>query len=450
MKSRQGFREYLLLAPMKKVLILAYDFPPNTSVGGQRPYSWLKYFHRYGYYPIVVTRHWDEGLKTPEDMIRSSAVRDVTDTVTDTGRLIRVPYTSNLRDRLIILQGKNHFSLFRKLISFCNYLGQYFTFSLDPSAAIYREAKKIAATEKIDLIIATGKPFVLFRYAYILNKKFSIPWIADYRDGWADSYNRKNDTLFNRLLNKTELCLERKFTKNITCLTTVTPFLAKKISETVCKPGHLILNGADVSLYANKKEQNNIFTVSYTGILYNFPYMKMFEDAFKLFIATYPEKDKIFLFVGIDLQKNPSFDTVYRLAQQYPDYIKILPRVDVQTAADLHQQSHVLLNFIPRNEYMVMPVKTFGYAAARRPAIVVETIPNDDVFFMPDRDIQYFARNAGQMYKLFEKFYMTYKSGKEVITSITNEEIQSFSRESRARQYAELIDTYLSLNDTGI
>ena len=44
---------------MKKVLILAYDFPPYVSVGGLRPYSWYKYFKEFGLYPVIVTRQWD-------------------------------------------------------------------------------------------------------------------------------------------------------------------------------------------------------------------------------------------------------------------------------------------------------------------------------------------------------------------------------------------------------
>ena len=39
---------------MKKVLILAYDFPPYVSVGGLRPYSWYKYFHEFGLYSVFV------------------------------------------------------------------------------------------------------------------------------------------------------------------------------------------------------------------------------------------------------------------------------------------------------------------------------------------------------------------------------------------------------------
>ena len=44
---------------MKKVLILAYDFPPYVSVGGLRPHAWYKYLKEFGVEPIVVTRQWE-------------------------------------------------------------------------------------------------------------------------------------------------------------------------------------------------------------------------------------------------------------------------------------------------------------------------------------------------------------------------------------------------------
>jgi hypothetical protein len=49
---------------MKKLLILAYDFPPYVSVGavlslskyGLRPYNWYRYLKAYDVEPIVITR----------------------------------------------------------------------------------------------------------------------------------------------------------------------------------------------------------------------------------------------------------------------------------------------------------------------------------------------------------------------------------------------------------
>ena len=44
---------------MKKVLILAYDFPPYVSVGGMRPYNWYRYLKEFDVEPVVITRQWE-------------------------------------------------------------------------------------------------------------------------------------------------------------------------------------------------------------------------------------------------------------------------------------------------------------------------------------------------------------------------------------------------------
>ncbi len=428
---------------LKKILILAYDFPPNTFVGGQRPYSWLQYLCEFGYYPIVVTRHWDGDLTRIEDHLCNSTNQQVSVEKTARGKLIRVPYRSNLRDRLIIKQGKDNPTLFRKIVSLSFYLGQYFTTVLDPINAIYQQAQKVISQEKIELIIATGEPFVLFKHAFLLSRDNNIPWIADYRDGWTDNYTREYSGILQKLLTKIELSRERKYTSNALCIISVTPFLKDKISETTHLPGYWISNGMDVELFNQKVIQNKLFTIAYTGFLYDFPYMEIFETAFKKFIAAYPEKDKQFLFVGIGVTKNSSSESIRHLVEHYPDYIKILPRVSVKESAIIQQKAHVLLNLIPHNLHKTLPVKMFGYAAARRPVIAVETDPRDDIFFFPNRDIQTFARTAEDLFALLVKYYQMYLSGKEITTSITDEEIEGLSRKARVRELAEVLDHYL-------
>ena len=54
---------------MKKVLILAYDFPPNNSIGSQRPYSWYQHFINNQLYPVIITRHWDSNIISEIDCI---------------------------------------------------------------------------------------------------------------------------------------------------------------------------------------------------------------------------------------------------------------------------------------------------------------------------------------------------------------------------------------------
>ena len=52
-------------------------------------------------------------------------------------------------------------------------------------------------------MIATGAPYLLFSFAYLLNKKFGIKWIADYRDDWRrereEREERENRRRFNNV-----------------------------------------------------------------------------------------------------------------------------------------------------------------------------------------------------------------------------------------------------------
>ncbi len=62
---------------MKRLLILAYDFPPYVSVGGLRPYAWYKYLKEFGVNLLdSAARHnrkitEDEAYALSDKMIRS-------------------------------------------------------------------------------------------------------------------------------------------------------------------------------------------------------------------------------------------------------------------------------------------------------------------------------------------------------------------------------------------
>ena len=61
---------------------------------------------------------------------------------------------------------------------------KYRTFIADHTRELFYEADNYLSKNKVDFIIATGEPWVSFRYAHLLSKKHNIPWASDYRDGW--------------------------------------------------------------------------------------------------------------------------------------------------------------------------------------------------------------------------------------------------------------------------
>ena len=167
---------------MKKVLILAYDFPPYVSVGGLRPSYWYENFKEMGLFPIVITRNWNPIHGNALDYIQPSKTKEIEIEETGKGILIKTPYKATLSNRLTLKGKKDPISnLLKKTSTGWNEIGQWFL-PIGTKYELYKAAKNFLKDNKVDVIIATGDPFILFKYASKLSKKFNIPWVADYRD----------------------------------------------------------------------------------------------------------------------------------------------------------------------------------------------------------------------------------------------------------------------------
>src|SRR5690348_3534506 len=99
---------------MIKVLILAYDFPPYVSVGGFRPYSWSKYMHESGAFPVVVTRQWGNKYGNHLDYIAPSDSPETIFERSEKNIIIRTPYAANFSNKLLLKYGDSKFRLLRK------------------------------------------------------------------------------------------------------------------------------------------------------------------------------------------------------------------------------------------------------------------------------------------------------------------------------------------------
>ena len=147
-----------------KVLILAYDFPPFVSVGALRPYSWFRYLGEFGIEPVVITRQWANHYGDERDYIAPSDTPRVEVEESGFGTIVRTPYAPNLSNRLLLSAGPTRNRLVRKLITAWYEIGQYYA-TIGPKAELYLAARRYLMEHKVGAIIATGEPFVLFKYA---------------------------------------------------------------------------------------------------------------------------------------------------------------------------------------------------------------------------------------------------------------------------------------------
>ncbi|MFH1001287.1 MAG: hypothetical protein V1783_10670, partial [Bacteroidota bacterium] len=314
---------------MKKLLILAYDFPPYTSMGAQRPYGWYLSLKSYSWEPTIITRHWPAEYHAKEDYNKNCRQK-ITCEKSHLGTIIRVPYKANLRDKIIVTHGFNRLSLIRKLLTTIYSVLQHLSFIFDNKSGIYFEAKKILAQQKFDYIIASGEPFILFRYAYKLAEKFHTPWIADYRDCWSDNFEVNRQGGLNRLLHKSYFrFFERRYVNNAIIITTAAPYFKNQLNLLFPeKKIYVVFNGYNEDEYeiniSNISNQNLI--IAFGGTIYPFQPLELFFEGLKKWLVKPINPNLKIFFYGADYsieQKNRILNFDDKLRQ----YIITTPRL---------------------------------------------------------------------------------------------------------------------------
>lgn len=357
---------------MKKALILAYDFPPYNSIGGQRPYAWLKYFREFGLEPVVVTRHWDREITGPDDCNLPSINQNVTEETSSFGRVIRAPFFPSKRDRLI---SKTDLPtvLLRKTLSVWQLLTEHHIAASDNKRTILEQARKYLQKNKVDVIIACGEPFVLFRYAADLSKEFNTPWIGDYRDGWSTNY-RWDDAKFYGLIQKSvQQSVEKKVISTATLLTTAAPSFSERLAKLTGRNESeipVIYNGYFEEKFDLKVQPKlkNRFSIAHAGTLYYFQRVETFLKGLNLFLEKHPEKEIDVNFYGLNFYP-AQIDRIKRTAGKASvHFIDKLPHE--QMLAEL-ASSHVQLLVATPEKHQIY-AKVFDYIANGRPILMVE------------------------------------------------------------------------------
>ena len=350
---------------MKKVLILAYDFPPYVSVGGLRPYAWYNYLKEFGLEPIVVTRQWGNAHGNHLDYISAGSSKQTIVEVSEHGTIIRSPYKPNFANRLLLKHGDHRYRFLRKSIS-AYYEFAQFLLPIGPKIELYKAAKHFLKNNQVDAIIATGDPFVLFRYASKLSKAFNIPWIADYRDPWSH-----NEEAQKTMIQKTwNTYMEKKTVSTASLISTVSKFVHSKIETLIPnKPFIISPNGYDtlaIDQIKNIKQNDDELCISFVGTIYNWHPVESFLRVANEFVTEHPEAKIRFKFYGTNLT-----DELNRmLSEQFPNlkaHVLITPKMQNQELLEKLASDHVMILF---NYYSYMGTKIFDYLGIRRKMIL--------------------------------------------------------------------------------
>ena len=226
---------------MKKVLFIAYYFPPLGGSGVQRSLKFVKYLAEFGWQPVVlsVNHKFTRWIKD------ASLLQEIPEEV----KIYRTP-TLELNWLFKALWGL-------RLPKLVTWLQRHL---LIPDSEITwlpfakRCIRRIVAEHKIDLVYITGAPFSAMLLGPYVKAEFNLKYVVDFRDEWTNNPGRLQAGLPQRSQLK-ELALERHVLSNCAAAVYAIPRYMKlsfeqKYPFLIQKPHREIFNGFDEAEFA--------------------------------------------------------------------------------------------------------------------------------------------------------------------------------------------------------
>lgn len=268
----------------KKVLFIAYHFPPIGGSGVQRSLKYVKYLPMYEYKPLVCTVKnghnfaYDYTLldEIPNEakVYRSNSgetllLREIIEKTSAVLRKLKRSKKNNESNKDIKKIGVSQDTIKDKIFRYLEY--NYFI--PDTKIRWYKHAindikKRILVENDIDIIYSTSSPYTDHLIALEIKKYTNKPWIADFRDPWVGNVFIANNYSKKRL--KMEAQMERAVIENADKIIMVTDTITENYKKSYPEYADkfiTITNGFDSSDKVDIAVDNEKFIINYSGIL---------------------------------------------------------------------------------------------------------------------------------------------------------------------------------------
>jgi glycosyltransferase involved in cell wall biosynthesis len=269
-KNRESTSE-LYIRAVKKVLVIAYYWPPSGGAGVQRWLKFVKYLRQFGWEPIVYTA---ENAEYP--ILDESLSADIPQGITVLKQPIWEPYGAYKRligqkknERVVsgFLQEKGRRSFAQSLSLWIRgniFIPDARRFWISPSV---RFLKNWLKSNAVDVIVSTGPPHSMHLIARALHKSTGVPWLADFRDPWTN-IDFAADLKMSGYAARRNAALEKAVLDEADVVTVVSEFMREEFLAKTKTPVEVITNGFDPDDFQALAEPNREkFTLVHTGSL---------------------------------------------------------------------------------------------------------------------------------------------------------------------------------------
>lgn len=170
-----------------KLLLVSHHFPPMGGAGVQRALKFVRYLGDFGVQPVVLAGEDPGYLQDPSLLAELPAGL----------RVLRVPHRSALQ-RLLALRRKGAPAADARATAAPNaaardaLLGAWAALQWPDerggwARAAWAPARQLLRDEGIELVLSTAPPVAAHALARRLARDAGLPWVADWRDLWADN-----------------------------------------------------------------------------------------------------------------------------------------------------------------------------------------------------------------------------------------------------------------------
>lgn len=426
---------------MKKVVIIAYYWPPAGGPGVQRWLKFVKYLPDYGIEPIVFV---PENPSYP--IIDTQLLDEVPQGVTVLKQKIVEPYNiaslfSKKNIQKIssgIIPNKRKQTWIQKTLLWIR--GNFFipdarVLWVNPSV---KYLKSYLQQHQIETIITTGPPHSLHLIGLALKKQMAeLQWIADFRDPWT-SIGYHKELLLTISSQEKHKRQEKEVLQTADAILVTSPSTQKEFSQLTTKPIEVITNGYDIEKIA-KKPLDTEFTLAHIGSLLSERNPRILWKALAELIKEHSDFKQDFKLKLIGKISQEVLATLEEF--KLKGFVQNLGYVSHNEALMHQRTSQVLLLIEIDSEVTksIIPGKLFEYMVSERPILAIGPEESDFEQILK-------TTNTGSFFKYDEKealkdkiweFYLLYKQQQLKVFAVG---LQQYSRKKLTEKLANCID----------
>lgn len=359
----------------KKVLIIAYYWPPSGGSGVQRWLKFVKYLPSFGWKPYVFT---------PENPSFETRDESLLQDIPPEAEVIRFPIWEpyalfsflsgkNKKHGRTFVPGSGKQSLFQKISTWIRgnlIIPDPRVFWVKPSAKFLDDFMR---KNQITSFITTGPPHSIHLIGLRLKKKDpSLKWLADFRDPWSE-WGFLDSIRVGEVARNKHRKLEKEVLQTADQVITITPFYVKQFERLSGRKVNLLTNGFDESDFNQFKIiKVDKFILRHVGVVNEKCDPRPFMQAVASLISDHAEiKAKISVeFVGA---VHPAFKDFVAANPGLSSITTFVSAVPHRTLIDLYASSAVLVLILTgyKDAEGFMPGKLFEYVATGLPILGV-------------------------------------------------------------------------------